>query len=298
MSQELPQKRGGAAAAAGEGGQERHAFYVYGIGARADLEPLFAETLPEGIEGSVPLEIVVEGELAAIASTVPLKDYDEEALEAHLADPEWTAARAARHQKVVAHFAERAGIVPLRFGTIYRERSRIAQMLSEKREELSALTARVQGREEWSLNLFCERAKLMKRLDSTNLRLREASERAASAPPGQAYLLRKKTEALRSAEARAEIQRVTAAVAEALAARSDGAKRLNLLRQETAEPGELAARLSFLVARDRLAEFRAVAEQLAREHTESGFTLELVGPWPAFNFTDAATAAASTDPIS
>jgi hypothetical protein len=124
----------------------------------------------------------------------------------------------------------------------------------------------------------------MANLESLSLPLREASKQAALAPPGQAYLLRKKMDAMRAEEARVETNRIIAEVEDNLAVLSDGMVRLRLLKDEPSEHGELAARLAFLVARSRFDEFRAVAEQLAQKYSAPGFRFELVGPWPAYNF--------------
>jgi Gas vesicle synthesis protein GvpL/GvpF len=115
-------------------------------------------------------------------------------------------------------------------------------------------------------------------------RLRELAERAAASTPGQAYLLRKKIEAARDDETRAETRRAAAEVERRLRSASDAAARLRVLRDEAAEQGEVAARLAFLVPRAGFEEFRAAAEGLAEEYAPLGFRLELTGPWPAYNF--------------
>jgi hypothetical protein len=124
----------------------------------------------------------------------------------------------------------------------------------------------------------------MQAVSSLSTRLQSLGERAASAPPGQAYLIRKKIEAMRADEARAEIKRITAEIERELSGASDGAARLRVMKDEADECGEVAARLAFLVARARFKEFRAVAEALADRHAAAGFKLELTGPWPAYNF--------------
>ena len=268
-------------------GKAAHAFYVYCVGKQEALASLFKDGLanaPEAIECEAKLELVVGNDLAAIVSAVPLADYNEDALQERLADPQWTAMRAMRHQEVVEYCAARANIIPLRFGTIYLQRERITEMLSQKAEELHAILARLHGREEWSLNIYRDAAKLMESMESFNPRLREASEQANRASPGQAYLLRKKIDSLRAEEARHETALVLAEVEENLAVVSDGVTRLRLAKDEATEHGELVAKFAFLVARARFNDFQTTAERLARQYSTSGFKLELMGPWPAYNF--------------
>lgn len=265
-------------------GETAQAIYVYCVGASRALAPHAAEGVPGAIEEGTPVSLVESGGLAAAVSPVPLAHYGEGALESRLADATWTAVRALRHERVVEHFARRAAVVPLRFGTIYLRRESVAEMLERDAARLLSVLGRLEGREEWGVNVYLDRARLKENVVGVSTRLREMAERAASAPPGQGYLLRKKIDALRDEEARAETKRVASEVESGLGRVSDGAARLRTLKGERDEPGEVAARLAFLVARERFGEFRAEAERLAEEHAALGFSFELTGPWPPYNF--------------
>jgi hypothetical protein len=265
---------------------KEHGLYVYCVGERAALAELFEEALPAAIEDTASLEMIGGSELAAVLSAVPLEDYGEEALESRLNNATWTAVRAMRHEKVVEHFARRASVVPLRFGTIYLESARIEEMLSEKLATLRAIIERLRGREEWGLNVTCDRAKLLENITALSPRLRELTERANVSSPGQSYLMRKKIDAMRETEARAETKRVAAEIERELSGQSDGAARLRVLKDEATGHGDVVAKFAFLVERTRFDEFRAVAERLAGEYTSAGFQLELTGPWPAYNFAE------------
>jgi len=259
-------------------------FYVYCVGERAALEPLFDAALPAPIEADASLELIADDALAAVCSVVALTDYGEEALQARLADATWTAVRAMRHERVVEHFARRASVVPLRFGTIYLARGGVEQMLAERRAELQGIIERLRGREEWGVNVYCDRAKLSAQLVLLSPRLRELSEQAARATPGQSYLLQKKIETLRADETRAEARRTSTEIERELARVSAGTARLRVLQDEASEHGDAVAKFAFLVARARFDDFRAAAERLADAHAPAGYKLELTGPWPAYNF--------------
>jgi hypothetical protein len=262
------------------------ALYVYCVGAREELAPLFGGELPDAMEGGRGLELVGHEDLAAVACAVPLADYGEGALETKLADAAWTATRALRHEHAVEHFARRATVLPLRFGTIYLRRENVARMLEERGARLRPALERLRGREEWGLNVYVERARLREQVASLSARLREMEGEAAASPPGRAYLIRKKVDALRDEEARAETRRAAAAIEDELAAASDGSARLRVHKDEAGEQGETAARLAFLVRRENFDEFRAAAERLAERYTPLGFRFELTGPWPAYNFAE------------
>jgi hypothetical protein len=260
-------------------------LYVYCIGRAAELATL-VETDLTSIDGNARLELITVGDIAAVASAVPLNEYGEAALAERLNDPTWTATRAIRHEIAVEHFARKITVIPLRFGTIYLERESVKKMLAERGEDFSVLFARLQERDEWGVNIYADRAKMIDGIADVSPRLIEMNERASKATPGQAYLLRKKIDELRSQEARAQTKVISAEIEEELGTASEGVVRLRTLKDEGSEHGDLVAKLAVLVSREDFAEFRAHAEELAARHAPSGIRIELTGPWPAYNFVE------------
>src|SRR5215207_1429966 len=260
------------------------AFYVYCIAESAAAHELPADSLPAAIEDDSSLEWVSVNTLAALVSRVPRATYSEESLAEHLTDATWTAIRAMRHETVAEYVAKRASVIPLRFGTIYLERSGIEQMLTEKSRELEEIIEHLRGREEWGVNVYSDRAVLMTSITSVSPVLRELVERAQQASPGQSYLMQKKIEALRVDEVRAAVNRIVDQIEEKLKEQTDDARRLRILKVETTEHGELKAKFAFLVKRSGFEEFREAAERLAQENEAAGIRLELTGPWPVYNF--------------
>jgi Gas vesicle synthesis protein GvpL/GvpF len=262
---------------------EGSAFYVYCIGG-TKLNESFKGNLPTAIEDNVKLELVDNHQLTAVVSTVPLSSFNEEALQEKLTDASWTAIRAMRHEHVVEYFAKRDSVVPLRFGTIYLNRDGIKRMLNDKADQLLEIIERLRGREEWGVNVYADSALLRENITSLSPRLREMTESAESAQPGQAYLIKKKIEALKNDEAKIEVARVADEIEEKLAARSDGNVRLRMLKVENTEHGELKGKFAFLVSREQFHSFRIEAEELAQQLQPAGIKIELTGPWPAYNF--------------
>ena len=242
------------------------------------------DSLPAAIEEDARIEWVSVNSLAALVSQVPREIYSEESLANHLTDATWTAIRAMRHETMVEYVAKRASVIPLRFGTIYLEHSGIEQMLTDKNGELKDIIDHLRGRDEWGVNVYCDRAALMSSITSVSPVLRDLVARAEQAPPGQSYLMQKKIEALKVDEARVALNRIVDLIENKLREHSDGAKRLRILKVETTEHGELKAKFAFLIKRSEFEEFRNAAEQLAQEHQAAGVRLELTGPWPVYNF--------------
>ena len=261
------------------------AFYVYCICETVPAKAIFVESLPPAIEDNVGLELITAEDFAAVTSRVPLAMYGEDSLNENLNDASWTAMRAMRHERVVEHFAKKATVVPLRFGTIYLEQDGIERMLVDSRSELREIITRVRGCEEWGINLFSDRQKLLDAIIELSPRLRDLSQQIQNASPGQAYLLQKKVAGLRNDEARVEVNRLVDEVEAKLSLKTKAGKRLRMLKVESTENGDLKAKFAFLVERVAFDKFRDEAEKLANEINNAGFRLELTGPWPVYNFT-------------
>ena len=270
-----------------ENNQHELGYYVYCLAESVATQQLDPQSFPAAIEDNTKLEWVAVNNLAAFTSTVPLADYKEDALAEHLTDATWTAVRAMRHETVVEYVAKRVSVVPLRFGTIYLERAGIERMLSEQGRELARILERLRGHEEWGVNVYSDRAKLLAGITSVSPRLRELTQQAEAASPGQAYLMHKKIEALRVDEARSALNGIIDKIEKTLSGQTDDAKRLRILKVEATEHGELKGKFAFLVKRAEFEEFRAAAERLAEEFLAAGVRLELTGPWPTYNFTEA-----------
>ena len=149
---------------------------------------------------------------------------------------------------------------------------------------LKEIIEHLRGREEWGVNVYCDRAALMSSITSVSPVLRDLVARAEQASPGQSYLMQKKIEALKGDEARVALNGIVDQIENRLREQSDGAKRLRILKVETTEHGELKAKFACLIKRVEFEKFRDAAEQLAQENQAAGVRIELTGPWPVYNF--------------
>jgi hypothetical protein len=263
------------------------AFYAYLIGRAADVKKAAAaKSSPPGLEDGSEIQIVAEGKVAAIVSAVPLEIYGEGRFEERLGNPTWTANKVMRHQAVAEFFSEENPIIPLRFGVMYSSLEKVQAMLRDRADALSAALDRVEGCEEWALNVFVDKAVLAGELSSLSPKLAELKERASKASQGQAYLLEKQAEKLRASEMKNYLKQAANEIAEQLEPQADGLKRMPVSEAEMKQEPAVAGKLVYLVKKTKMRAFRTAAEKLAAKHAGSGFKLELTGPWPPYNFVE------------
>ena len=82
--------------------------------------------------------LVSSGPLAAIVGAFSLDDFDEEPLRRNLEAPAWLEDKARAHDRVLGGAVGAAPLVPLRFGTVYRDEDGVRRMLEERGVELVA----------------------------------------------------------------------------------------------------------------------------------------------------------------
>jgi hypothetical protein len=255
-----------------------HGYYVYGI---TDGTP---QGLAPGVGPGAPVELLVSGDLVAIVSPVPLSVFTPEAVRAGQNDNDlvWIEAQVRAHQAVLARAMRQATVVPLRFGTVFRDAAGVRAMVLEHASRFRQALTRLVGRQEWGLKIGVDEASLAVQIIATSARIKDIDARQRGLSSGAAYMLTKQREQiLREEVARAIETCVRDAharlVAEAVATVIDGTA-------PAAAPSEARPvfRCAYLVDVSNLETFLATLDCLAATHPAFAFTLS--GPWPAYSF--------------
>jgi hypothetical protein len=237
------------------------AWYVYGV--------VSASTQPEGTGiRSRPVELVPEGEVAALVSAVPADEFGEASLRERLNDRAWLERTAREHEEALEGVLERTAVIPFRLCTVYERREHVSEFLSAHGPALADLLRRLDGRVELGVKAY----------------FAPAAQEREEAQSGREYLLRRQRERQEAEEAARFKSECARESHEALAAAAEDA------RANPPQPPELSGRTdemllngAYLVRRDdgRLAD--AVAE-LESRYGPRGMTYEVTGPWPPYNF--------------
>lgn len=258
---------------AAAGPRDGEGWYVYGVAAAVGASDGWFPA-GAGVAPSSPVTLVVDGSLAAITSRVSLAEFGEEELAANLHDPAWLESKARAHEAVLEAALEHAALVPFRFGTIFRTRAQVVEML-RGHAALEASLDRLRGTTELGVKAF---------LDPVRFgagRAQESSEPAS----GRAYLVSKQRDR-QLAEERASFKVSCAQQSfERLATVADDARSNPLQRPEVSgHAGEMVLNAAYLVRTAREDAFREALEQLEAAYAPQGVDYELTGPWPPYNF--------------
>jgi hypothetical protein len=230
--------------------------------------------------GLGPIRELREGHLAVLVSAVPLDEYGEATLPEHLNDLDWLGRVARAHQGVQSAARH---IVPLRLCTLYRDEESARQMLREEAPKLTQALERLREHSEWGVKLF---------VDTEAMAATSHPDQTADTPgnggsAGLAYLARRRREREDTEQLRDTALRCAHDCHTRLAALSDDA------RQNRPQAPELHGRRetmvlngAYLVADGGARDFAEEVSRLAEQYEPLGATLELTGPWPAYNFVE------------
>ena len=199
--------------------------------------------------------------------------------------PGWLGAKALAHQAVLERVSADGTLVPMGFGVIYRSESRVQEMLAKHYDEFAEALRRLENKREWGVKVYCDREALSERIGEISDRVRELRAAIGEEAGGKAYFKKKKlTEAI--AEESERFGNECAQGSHDRLSRHADDTAINALqdREITGRQEEMLLNGAYLVAQNELDAFRNELAVLEREYGRLGFSFDLTGPWPPYNF--------------
>lgn len=266
-------------------------WYVYGIVPAELTSGSPSAGVPEGLDDA---SVAVErrGDLAALVSVLDGASYSPSRVEESSGDVEWLSPRAMAHDRVLTWASDHAAVVPLPMFSLFSGRAAVHAMLDERSTQLSSALARVKRGREYALRVYRVDAELLDVIPEMSLRLRELALQAASASPGQRYLLERKLDGEKRGEVRNVTLQVVDDIVEQLGRHAVESVRSPIPRaaEGTAASGTMVLNAAFLVAPMALEAFQRTLTSLVARRDHRGFRFDFTGPWPPYHFAHTSTA--------
>jgi len=249
-------------AAAGEGGPEAEASgkYVYCIVPTS--EELSFGAIGIGAEPA-DVHTIPHGDIAAVASDTPLEVYDP------------TRENVLAHERVNEEVMRRFTVIPMSFGTVFKTRQDIVELLRSAYDAFSDVLGKMKGKVEFGLKVLWEPEVMIQEVEKAEENLRRLRQEISS-QSGSTYfarmqygrlvdsLLQERSEAL-AGEILAELREVSVA------------SRVNKPIGD-----KMILNAAFLVQRVAEADFDARVKEIGARHEK--LTFKYTGPWPPYNF--------------
>ena len=265
----------------GQSDPEGWVWYVYGVARAGSAVPT---TTGVGGHEVVPIPV---GRLQAIASRVPAADFSEAALERDVTDLEWLSREAQAHESVLAEAVSGRGVLPFRFGTVYRSRERIAELLTEHAVAFNGQLDRLSGRHEWSVKILVDDTVMSRWAAAHEPDVAALDADVGNASDGHSYFARKRQEqALDHA-----LERMQSGIAkECHDTISQAAEQATTARPQdpslSGYEGRMILNGIYLVDDTAPPGFRQEVATLEERHRARGCEFVVTGPWPPHSFVD------------
>jgi hypothetical protein len=263
-------------------------WYVYGV-----VPATFAGgSAPGGLDdATVSVERADHGDVAALISRLEHPDYEPTTLEERSGDVEWLSPRAMAHDRVLTWASDHGAVVPLPMFSLFSGAPAVQTMLHDRELQLAATLDRIGAAREYALRVYRVDAELLESIPALSPRLQELAANAATASPGQRYLLERKLDGEKRSEMRAVTQRVADEIVAELTPSARGIVRSAIPRAVDAEAGRgtMVLNAAFLVAPASLPDFQATLTKLVDARGVHGFRFDFTGPWPPYHFVNEPT---------
>jgi hypothetical protein len=230
------------------------------------------------------LRVIDAGQrLWLVAATVDASAFDEAALSKGLQQLDWVGPRAMAHEAVVESYLAAAAVLPMQLFTLFTSDERALAHVTRDRARIERILARLDRHHEWGLRLTFDDAAAEAAMAEAASPRKESARAAVS---GAAYLRRKRDllEATRGSLARARTGATR--LYTAMSRHATEARRRRAT--EAAPDSRLLLDAAYLVPVRRTAAFRRALAGEAHGLTAAGIVVSLTGPWPPYNFIDAA----------
>ena len=254
---------------------ENRGRYIYGVAASVRAVSLG----PIGI-GDNEVYTLSYGDFCAIVHNCaagPYQSTDEHTVK------EWVRT----HQRVLDEAEKELGtVIPLGFDTILRSKDDaispdqvVKDWLKEDSKRLKSVIERIEGRDEYAVQIFYSPHVIAKQITEGNEEIRRIKDEMSSKSPGTAYLYEQKVERA----VKAEIERLASDWFRDFYAR---VKRHcdDIVVEKTRKADRnkvMLLNLSCLVARERVDN---MGEELDKINNMEAFSVHFSGPWPPYSF--------------
>ncbi|MDX2017915.1 MAG: GvpL/GvpF family gas vesicle protein [Planctomycetota bacterium] len=232
-----------------------------------------------GFEPDQRLEVLTHGGLDAVVVRLPIGYLVGEDAEKRLADPQWLTPRAMRHEEIIREARERAEVMPLTLGVVFREEMSLAQKMADHSTEILGFLGRVAQRDEWSLKVMLDPTIALRTITE---RLIQAETQGKAVGPGAKYFLEKKA----ASRAGVELRRREVELAQSIETLLRERWGEVVVRRATRDDSGLSpiGHWALLVGREQSADLEALSALVRERAGEPGLSVAWTGPWAPYSF--------------
>jgi len=258
-------------------------FYVYCIRAHGVNS---GKIKMKGIDSSEEIRAVAFKDIEALASEIDLSRFNEKKIKNQLQeDPKWTEKNIRRHHDVIAEAYKNSTVIPMKFGTIFKTKKSLAEMLKTHRRKFKGLLVKLNKKQEWGVKIHLEHEKFVEFLKKENEEVKKLEQKKSTMSEGGQWYADKKIEESIAAQFEEEVENQLHAVVRRLEDCCEQIVFCNLLPREAMAAGkDNVFNAACLINKNKLDYFKKLLQEIQKECDQIGASLVTTGPWPPYNF--------------
>jgi hypothetical protein len=259
-----------------DGGQD--GLYLYCL-MRSVPAPIIAG---QGVDDESPPFLHTFGDIAAVVSTVPLKDFCGESAEERLKNYSWVGPKIFRHEAVIEEVMSYSQVIPARFGTIFSSGKSLDDLLRLHENVILGFFEETAGMTEWAVKGLLNWD--LARKTVTSMLLEKENDRILSLPPGKRYFEEKRMKLQTDTALKDWLRDVSRIVRRDLMSHASRFHEREILEQIRDKDMEVIINWAFLVRDGSLNQLKDHVIKINKYYRSKGLVFELSGPWPPYSF--------------
>ena len=220
-----------------------------------------------------------------VFKSVCLNEFSEENFKRNLSDLLWVETNAREHVEVIKWLMEENSVIPFKFGTIYYSENTLRKFIEDYSDSLKENFSEISGKEEWAVKIYCDRKSLSEQIDELSEEAAELEKQIMASSPSRGFLLKRKKNEFVETEMTRICNKFGQEYYDEFRKLSTAKYLNNLLPKDyTGREDTMILNASFLVNKNMVNDFINKGDILMKRDSNSGFSIEINGPWPAFSF--------------
>lgn len=206
--------------------------------------------------------LVVYRDIAAVVSNVPKSSWQP------------TRKNIQKHQKIISQVQDIFELLPLRFGTVFKDSSEIKKILENNYQDMQSLFSKIRGRVELGLRVFWNHEAFLKEVGSRRI---EKLKTEYKAKKKDRYMIALEAGKIIEAKVLQKRDEYIREIFKPLSALADD----SVLNPVTGE--KMVFNGAFLVKKQSIINFDKAVYDLINKYRDK-FFFKYSGPWPPYNF--------------
>jgi len=257
-------------------------IYLYCL-ARQECLPILRDWVEQdfrGVDDRFQVGWLVESEVVAVIGEVCIAEFSEE----NLQTLSWLGVRAGRHEVLVEKVMALSPVLPVKFGTLYRSQASLKEFLERHHKVISQGLDHLHDKTEWSVKGYLVEADARRIISAEDTEIQDRRA-TLSMSPGVRYLQQKQLDTKIDAMLEARLIQIKHNLYHCLASHAIDSTVLRLHSSAvTGCKDRMVFNGGFLLTSETIDGFRSALLEQQNTYKHIGLTLELRGPWPAYNF--------------